>query len=43
MTSHLNVFIVKGLMGILCTNKIKQVFNESTGLQIAYDTLIVAG
>lgn len=43
MTNHLNASILKSLMGILRTNKMGQVFNESTELQGAYDMLIVTG
>jgi hypothetical protein len=43
MTSHLNASILKGLMDILRTNKMGQVFNESTELQEAYDILLVTG
>jgi len=43
MTSHLNASILKGLMSILWTNKMGQVFNESAELQGAYDVLLVTG
>jgi len=43
MTSHLNASILKGLMDILRTNKMAQVFNESAELQGADDMLLITG